>query len=125
MLDNLPPCLTRRDDGEIVITGRGVNLYATLRVYKRDRTVEAVADYYDIPVEQVAPVIRFYHDRQAEVDAYFDDYKATLDRQYEEWKNSDMGRRHVSADELRRRWAEKKLGPLPSVNLGSEFDRPL
>src|SRR5436190_21927114 len=123
MLENLPPCLTRREDGEITMAGRRVNLYAILRVYKRDGTVEAVADYYDIPIEEVEPVIRFYHDRQAEADAYFDDYKATLDRQYEEWKNSPAGRRGPTQEELLRRLAER--GHTIRVDLDPEFDRPI
>lgn len=125
MLENLPGFLTRWDDGEITLIGRRVNLYTILRRYKQGKDAQEISDDLDIPKTEIESILKFYHDRREDADTYFNDYKATLDRQYEEWMKSDMGRRHVSAAELRRRWAEMGLGPLPSVDLGSEFDRPL
>ena len=61
MLENLPPCLTRRDDGEIVLTGRRINLYTMVRLYKQEGSVGAWPTILIFHGE-IEPVVSFYHD---------------------------------------------------------------
>src|SRR3954468_2545268 len=107
MLDNLPNFLERWEDGEIVLRDHRIRLYTILDDYKAGKSAaEIAADYPTLGPGLVDRVIAFYLARRPEVESYYDDYKAALRRNYEAWKNSPMGRRHVSAEELKRRWAE-------------------
>jgi len=127
MLENLPEFLTRWDDGSIRLAGHRIGLHIILEDVKQGgMSAEQIqARYETLEPGLVEKVLAFCREHQAETDHYYEESKEIAQRNYEAWKKSDMARRHVSAEELRRRWVEKGFGPLPSVNLGPEFDRPL
>jgi uncharacterized protein (DUF433 family) len=121
----LPPCLTVWDEHEVVLTGHRIGLYTILKDLRHgDSAPEILENYPSLEPDLVSQVVAFIRNHPIEVEEYRAAYKAALDRQYEEWKQSPMGKRGPTAEELRRRWVEKGLGPLPSVNLGPEFDKP-
>jgi uncharacterized protein (DUF433 family) len=122
----LPPCLTVWDEHEVVLTGHRIGLYTILKDLRRGHMpAEILSDYPTLEPELVEPVMAFIRAHPAETEEYRAAYEAALDQQYEEWKNSPMAKRGPTAEELRRRWVERGLGPLPSVQLDPEFDRPL
>jgi uncharacterized protein (DUF433 family) len=93
----LPPFLTEVEPNEIRLTGRRLGLYHVISFHREEgMDEEALAEWFDIPREEVRNVLAFYADNRAEVDAYVDWYKAELDRHYRE----EGGR---GLEELRRR----------------------
>ena len=116
MLENLPEFLERWEDGEIVLRGHRIRLYTILDDYKSGRSAaEIAADYPSLESGLVDQVIAFSEVRQSEVRAFYDEYKASLRRNYEAWKNSPMGRRGPSSEELKRRWIASGRAPLTGI----------
>lgn len=121
----LPPCLTVWDEHEVVLTGHRIGLYTILKDLRHgDSPEEILSNYPSLEPDLVGQVVAFIRTHPTEAEEYRAAYKATLDLQYEEWKKSPMAKRGPTAEELRRRWVEKGLGPLPSANLDPEFDQP-
>lgn len=77
----LPPFLTRRADGEIVITGTRVALYHFVFYFNQGESPEMLAARYPhIRIALVYQIIGFYLDNQPAVDAFAIKYQAELDR---------------------------------------------
>ena len=77
----LPPFLTRRADGEIVVTGTRVALYHLVFYFNQGESPEMLAARYPhIRIALVYQLIGFYLDHQPAVDSYVAAYQAELDR---------------------------------------------
>jgi len=102
----LPEFLTRRADGEIVVTGTRVTLYHVISTYRDVQSVDLLHEHWPhIPTSRLAEVVRFRDNHVAPVDAYIDEYDAELDRQYEAGRKVDL-------PELKRRL---ETGRLPAA----------
>jgi uncharacterized protein (DUF433 family) len=116
VLDNLPDFLERWDDGEIVARGHRIRLFTILDDYKAGKSVAQIAaDYPTLELDLPNLIIAFYEARRPEVEAYYDEYKAALQSNYEAWKNSPMGQRGPSPEELKRRLVALGRAPLPGT----------
>jgi uncharacterized protein (DUF433 family) len=115
MLDNLPDYLERWDDGSIRLAGHRIGLHIILEAHKEGgMTAEHIQEQYPtLEPGLVGKVLAYCSENQAETDRYYEESKAIAERNYEAWKNSEMSRRGPSREELRRRWIERGLGPLP------------
>jgi uncharacterized protein (DUF433 family) len=109
----LPPCFTVWEYGKVVLTGRRIGLDTIVRDLKAGHTQAEIRDDYDLDPDQLDQVLAFCRAYPSEVEEYFREYEAWGQRNYEEWKNSDMGRRHLTREELIRRYQERYPGPLP------------
>ena len=77
----LPPFLTRRDDGEIVIAGTRITLYHFLWQYNAGESAESLAtDHSSLKLTLVHKLIAFYLENKTELDGYSADYDAELNR---------------------------------------------
>lgn len=77
----LPPFLTRRDDGEIVVTGTRIVLYHFVRIYHDGLSAEEIAiEYPSLSLSNVHKTIAFYLDNRAAVDRYVTEYGADLEQ---------------------------------------------
>jgi uncharacterized protein (DUF433 family) len=115
MLENLPEFLTRWEDGSIRLAGHRIGLHIILEDQKESgMTAEQIqAQYPTLEPGLVEKVLAFCGEHQAETDQYFEEYKAIAQRNYDAWKNSEMGRRHVSLEERVQRFQQQNPGPLP------------
>src|SRR5438876_9812915 len=115
MLENLPEYLERWDDGSIRLAGHRIGLHIILEDQKEGgMTAEQIqAQYPTLEPGLVEKVLDYCRHHQAETDRYYEDSKAIAQQNYQAWKNSDMGRRHVSPEERIRRFQEQHPGPLP------------
>src|SRR4051812_14208874 len=94
----LPDFLTRRDDGEIVVTGTRVTLYHVMCAYDDGLSAEEIADQFtSLSLESVYKTILFALEHRPDVDRYVEAYRAELDSQYENRTTK------VTVEELRRR----------------------
>lgn len=123
----LPPGLTVWEYGKVVLTGRRIGLALVVEDLTAGHTPEQIRADYDLDPQQLEQVLAFMREHPAEVEEYFREYKAAGERIYQEWLNSDMAKRRPSLEELRRRWKERGLGPLPSeqADRNSEGTDPL
>ncbi len=81
LLVELPPFLTRRADGEVVVTGTRITLYHFAWHYNAGESAEALAaDYASLRLPVVHKLIAFYLENKSAVDAYLAAYRAELDR---------------------------------------------
>lgn len=104
----LPDFLTRDADGEIRLAGHRIGLYTLVRMYREGNSAEQIAEELEsLGLALVYKTLAFYLENRTEVDAYADAYRAELERQ------EQIYRRGPSIEELRQRWQEKGLGPLP------------
>jgi uncharacterized protein (DUF433 family) len=77
----LPPYLTHRTDGEVVVTGTRVPLFHFVYHFNQGESPEMLAARYPhIRIALVYQLIGFYLDHQPAVDAFADEYQAELDR---------------------------------------------
>ena len=121
----LPPCLTVWPEHEVMLTGHRIGLYTILKDLRHGDSVDEILENYpSLEPDLVMETVAFIQTHPTEMDEYRAACKAELDRQYDEWKDSPIAKRGPTAEELRRRWVEKGLGPLPSVNLDPEFEKP-
>jgi uncharacterized protein (DUF433 family) len=116
----LPPCFTVWEYGKVVLTGRRIGLNIIVQDLKAGHTPEQIRDDYDLDAQQLDEVLAFIREHPAEVEEYYREYEAAGERKYQEWKNSPMGRRHLTREELIRRYQERYPGPLPDY-LRREF----
>jgi uncharacterized protein (DUF433 family) len=117
---SLPPCLTVWEYGKVVLTGRRIGLNIIVEDLKAGHTPDQIRYNYDLDPQQLNDVLAFIREHPAEVEEDFREYEAAGQRHYEEWKNSPMAKRGPSLDDLRRRWKERGLGPLPSERFPRE-----
>lgn len=79
---DLPPFLTRRPNGEIVLTGHRIGLYSVIDRSQRGHTPDQIHDEFPtLEPDLIGRVIAFREAHPAEVDAYVAEYRADLDRQ--------------------------------------------
>jgi uncharacterized protein (DUF433 family) len=77
----LPDFLTRRDDGEIVITGTRVTLYLFLFDFNQGESPEMLSERYPhIPDATIRKVIAFYQSNAIELDRFLEAYAGRLER---------------------------------------------
>jgi uncharacterized protein (DUF433 family) len=99
----LPGFLTRRPDGEIVVTGTRVTLYCLESSYRDYDSFPLLQEHFPhIPMATLVAVIGFCDEHRAEYEPYRADYQATLDKQYEEGDKVDLA-------ELRGRLVSRRL----------------
>jgi uncharacterized protein (DUF433 family) len=80
-LPDLPPFLTRRPDGEVVITGTRIVLFHFVFYYNRGESAESLAlRYPHVPLATVHKLIAFYLENQPAVEEYATGYGVELDR---------------------------------------------
>ena len=115
MLDNLPDYLERWDDGSIRLAGHRIGLHIILEDLKEGgMTAEQIQTQYPtLEAGLVEKVLAFCCEHQTETDQYYEESQAIAQRNYEAWKNSEMGRRHISPEERIRRFQQQHPGPLP------------
>jgi uncharacterized protein (DUF433 family) len=78
----LPPFLTRRDDGEIAVTGTRITLHHVLWHYRDGESAEDLAaDYPSLHSPIVHKLIAYHLENRPEVDRYLAAYQSELDRQ--------------------------------------------
>lgn len=100
----LPPFLTRRDDGEIVVTGTRIVLYHFVHDYNQGYSAERIAvEFPSVPLATAHKVIAFYLENKAAVDRYAAEYGERL----EELRRTTP---EVNMAVLRERLAKRKLG---------------
>jgi uncharacterized protein (DUF433 family) len=109
----LPPCLTVWPYGKVVLSGHRIGLNIIVGDLHAGHTPEQIRDDYDLDPRQLDEVLAFIREHPAEVEEYYREYEAAGERIYQEWKNSEMGRRHLTREELIRRYQERHPGPLP------------
>ena len=77
----LPTFLTRRTDGEVVVTDTRITLYHFLWHYNAGESAESLAaDYPSLQLPVVHKLIAFYLENKAGIDCFLADYQAELDR---------------------------------------------
>ena len=58
-------------------------------IRQNDNSVEAAADYLEIPVEQVEAALRYYADFKQEVDGWAERVAGMAERERERWRRRD------------------------------------
>ncbi len=77
----LPPFLTHRADGEVVVTGTRITLYHFVFYFNQGESPEMLAARYPhIRIALIYQLIGYYLDNAVAVDAYAAAYQAELDR---------------------------------------------
>ncbi len=99
---NLPAFLTRRPNGEVVVTGHRIGLFSIIDRYQRGLSAEQIREEFPtLEIDAIRSILGFHADHRAEVDKYVSDYRADLERLEAEFQPSS------ALVEVRRKTGEK------------------
>jgi uncharacterized protein (DUF433 family) len=102
----LPEFLTKRPDGEIVLTGHRVSLYHVMSHHKEGYTAGMLHDLFPtLSLDHIEQVLAFSLENRVEVDDYVTRYREALDRQYAEYVAAGRG---IDWQALRKRFEAMK-----------------